>query len=159
MINTAVTTSTTEQCREEKDSSRHLSCEKGRELTSKTTITTSRTNQLLGNSEGGLEKRERKEEGGGEEREGEGEEREGVGEEREGVGEEMGGGEEREGVGEEREGEGEGEERKERGQNHSHYSGGRSNAKRVRKTILALHVDIIGDSFWEEHPEIIGQSQ
>ena len=153
MINTAVTTSTTEQCREEKDSSLKLSCEKGRELTSKTTITTSRTNQLLGNSdscsritltkdgrtEGGLEKRERKEEGGGEEREGEGEEREGVGEEREG--------------------EGEGEERKERGQNHSHYSGSRSNAKRVRKTILALHVDIIGDSFWEEHPEIIGQSQ
>ena len=28
--------------------------------------------------------------------------------------------------------------------------------ERTKRTILVLHDDIIGDSFWEEHPHIIG---
>ena len=29
--------------------------------------------------------------------------------------------------------------------------------KKIRRTISVLHVDIIGDSFWEVHPDIIGR--
>ena len=32
---------------------------------------------------------------------------------------------------------------------------GHSSESRPRRTILVLHCDIIGDSFWEEHPNII----
>ena len=32
-----------------------------------------------------------------------------------------------------------------------------TNQEKAKRTILVLHEDIIGDSFWKEHPRIIGQ--
>ena len=32
-----------------------------------------------------------------------------------------------------------------------------TNQEKAKRTILVLHEDIIGDSFWKEHPHIIGQ--
>ena len=55
-----------------------------------------------------------------------------------------------EGGGEGRGGEGGGSEGRDRG-----VEGGRTGVRK-RKTILALHTDIIGDAFWEAHPHLLG---
>lgn len=36
--------------------------------------------------------------------------------------------------------------------------GGPSGSRKVQRTILELHVDIIGDSFWKKYPHIIGRT-